>query len=268
MDKSTAASNAVRLINLANDNLDLRPSMIKAVCSYFDLMKDEVLSQADRLFMHYLANQAGLPQYYYPMLNIGEEVDEEICLQTFSKYIQECDLVVGEGVMLHRYQKEVLDLFKEEQSNRYFLSAATSFGKTFLIYEIVRKMNYSNIALIFPTISLLSENIFKIYTNPEYAWVKNNYTIHTLSDTEITGDRNILIFTPERYLSFIDKNKGVGLDFVFVDEVYKLDNGFIIDEVPQENERDVAYRIALYELLRDDNTDELLVGQYITLKTM
>ena len=61
MDKSTAASNAVRLINLANDNLDLRPSMIKAVCSYFDLMKDEVLSQADRLFMHYLANQAGLP---------------------------------------------------------------------------------------------------------------------------------------------------------------------------------------------------------------
>lgn len=268
MDKSTAASNAVRLINLANDNLDLRPSMIKAVCSYFDLMKDEVLSQADRLFMHYLANQAGLPQYYYPMLNIGEEVDEEICLQTFSKYIQECDLVVGEGVMLHRYQKEVLDLFKKEQSNRYFLSAATSFGKTFLIYEIVRKMNYSNIAFIFPTISLLSENIFKIYTNPEYAWVKNNYTIHTLSDTEITGDRNILIFTPERYLSFIDKNKGVGLDFVFVDEVYKLDNGFIIDEVPQENERDVAYRIALYELLRDDNTDALLVGPYITFPTM
>ena len=166
MDKSTAASNAVRLINLANDNLDLRPSMITVVCSYFDLMKDEVLSQADRLFMHYLANQAGLPQYYYPMLHIGEEVDEEICLQTFSKYIQECDLVVGEGVMLHRYQKEVLDLFKEEQSNRYFLSAATSFGKTFLIYEIVRKMNYSNIALIFPTISLLSVNIFKIYTNP------------------------------------------------------------------------------------------------------
>ena len=70
------------------------------------------------------------------------------------------------------------------------------------------------------------------------------------------------------YLSFIDKNKGVGLDFVFVDEVYKLDNGFIIDEVPQENERDVAYRIALYELLRDDNTDALLVGPYITFPTM
>ena len=149
MDKSTAASNAIRLINQAKYNMDIRPSMIEAVCSYFDFMKGKTLSQADRLFMHYLANQAGLPQYYYPMLNIGEDVDEEVCLQTFSKYIQESDLIVGEGVMLHRYQKEVLELFKKGQSNRYFLSAATSFGKTFLIYEVVRKMKYSNVAFIF-----------------------------------------------------------------------------------------------------------------------
>ena len=108
-----------------------------------------------------------------------------------------------------------------------------------------------------------SENIFKIYTKPEYAWIKNNFTIHTLSDTEIFGERNILIFTPERYLSFLDKNNELNLDFVFVDEVYKLDNGFIIDETPQENERDVAYRIALYELLKVDTTDALLVGPYI-----
>lgn len=53
------------------------------------------------------------------------------------------------------------------------------------------------------------------------------------------------------------------LDFVFVDEVYKLDNDFIIDEVPQENERDVAYRIALHELLKSENTDSLLAGPYI-----
>ena len=129
-------------------------------------------------------------------------------------------------------------------------------------------MKYSNVAFIFPTISLLSENLFKIYTKPEYEWIKNYYAIHTLSDAEITGDRNLLIFTPERYLSFIDKNNNLGLDFVFVDEVYKLDNGFIIDEVHQENERDVAYRIALYELLKNDNTDALLVGPYITFPTI
>lgn len=263
MDKSKAAINAIKLINQAKENIDLRPLMIKAVCSYFDLMKDSELSQADKLFMHYLANQAGIPQYYYPMLNVGTDVDEEVSLQTFCNYVQESSMIVGDGVMLHRYQKEVLNMFTKEHRNRYFLSAATSFGKTFLIYEIVRKMRYSNIAFIFPTISLLSENIFKIYTKPEYAWIKDNYTIHTLSDTEIQGERNIFIFTPERYLSFLDKNDGLNLDFVFVDEVYKLDNGFIIDEMPQENERDVAYRIALYELLKNENTDALLVGPYI-----
>ena len=263
MDKSTAASNAIKIINQASENINLRPYMIKAVCSYFDLMKDEELSQADKLFMHYLANKAGIPQYYYPMLKIGDTVDEEVSLQTFSNFTQESSLVVGENIMLHKYQKEVLNLFEGERRNRYFLSAATSFGKTFLIYEIIRKMEYSNIALIFPTVSLLSENIFNIYTKHEYSWIKNNYTIHTLSETDSMGERNFFIFTPERYLSFIDKNDELNLDFVFVDEVYKLDNGFIIDETQQENERDVAYRIALYELLKHENTDALLVGPYI-----
>lgn len=265
MDKSTAAANAVRQINLAKEDMSVRPSMIKAVCTYFDMMKDETLSDADKFFLHYLANQAGLPQYYYPMLNTGADIVGDVGLQTLTNYIHESSLVVGEGVMLHRYQKEILDKFEKGRRNRFFLSAATSFGKTFLIYEIMRKMEYENVALIFPTISLLSENLFKIHTKQEYAWIKNRYHIHTLSETESLEGNNLYIFTPERFLSFLDKNKEVRLDFVFVDEVYKLDNGFIIDEVQQENERDVAYRIALYELLRDNHTDALLVGPYIVL---
>ena len=269
MDKSKAAADAIKLINQAKEDSNLQPLMIEAVCSFFDIMKGEELSQADRLFLHYLANQAGLPQYYYPMLNVGEYVDEEVTLQTFSNYINESSLIVGEGVMLHRYQKELLERFKRGQRNRIFLSASTSFGKTFLIYEIVRKMEYTNVAFIFPTLSLLSENLFKIHLSPEYKWVKDNYVIHTLSDKEEISGRNLFIFTPERFLSFLDKNKEIQLDFVFVDEIYKLDNGFIIDEdeVPQENERDVAYRIALHELLKHPHVDSLLAGPYIALPT-
>lgn len=132
MDKSEAAINAIKLINQAKVQIALRPLMIKAVCSYFDLMKDNELSQSDKLFMHYLSNQAGIPQYYYPMLNVGTDVDEEVSLQTFCNYVQESSMVVGDGVMLHRYQKEVLNMFLKGRRNRYFLSAATSFGKTFL----------------------------------------------------------------------------------------------------------------------------------------
>lgn len=266
MDKSTAAANAIKSINQAKIDSKLRPQMISAVCSYFDLMKGCQLSQADMSFMHYLANQAGLPQYFNPMLGVDPNYDEEFGLQGLYNYIRESNYVVGEGVMLHRYQKEVLDLFQVGQLNRFFLSAATSFGKTFLIYEILRKMEYNNVAFIFPTVSLLSENLFKIFNQTDYSWIKEGYTIHTLSDYTELKERNLFIFTPERYLSFLDKNGVIPLDFVFVDEVYKLDNGFIIDETPQENERDVAYRIALHELLRDDNTDALLVGPYIVFQ--
>ena len=66
MDKSEAARNAIISINQAKENPMLRPAMIDAVCTYFDGMKGMALSHADRMFMHYLSNQAGLPQYYHP----------------------------------------------------------------------------------------------------------------------------------------------------------------------------------------------------------
>ena len=56
MDKSTAAAHAIGLINQVKEHKELRPSMIKAVCSYFDFMRGKELSQADKLFLHYLAN--------------------------------------------------------------------------------------------------------------------------------------------------------------------------------------------------------------------
>lgn len=265
MDKSAAASNVVKLVNLAKQDLSARPDMIKEVCAYFDMMKATKLSHADRLFMHYLANQAGLPQYYDPMLRIGSDVDENLSLQTLSHYINESDLVVGEGIMLHRYQKEIIDRFGKGQTNRYFLSASTSFGKTFLIYEIIRKMQFRNVILIFPTIALMSENLSKIYTNAKYKWIKNLYKIHTLSDIDEYGQQNIFIYTPERYLSYMDKNadRRLHIDFVFVDEAYKIDNSFVIDQEEQENERDVTYRVALYYLLQDVGIDCLLAAPYV-----
>ena len=39
MDKSKAAADAVKLINQAKEDSNLQPLMIKAVCSFFDIMK-------------------------------------------------------------------------------------------------------------------------------------------------------------------------------------------------------------------------------------
>jgi hypothetical protein len=88
----------------------------------------------------------------------------------------------------------------------------------------------------------------------------------TLSDIDNNyGEFNIFIFTPERFLSFLDKNnENLDLDFIFVDEVYKIDNGYIIDNEARENERDVAYRMSIfYGLSRFPNIDILLAGPYI-----
>jgi hypothetical protein len=124
-------------------------------------------------------------------------------------------------------------------------------------------MNYDNIVLIFPTIALLSENYERIVSDFNYSFFRDNYNIHTLSDVTEFGRKNLFIYTPERFLSFIDKNeKIINFNFVFIDEVYKIDNDYLIDDKLKENERDVAYRLAVYYSLKD-NADILLSGPYI-----
>ena len=192
MDKQQSAANVVRLINKAKEDSSKQPSMIKEVCSFFDFMRGKPLSRVDKIFLQYIANQAGVPQYYCPMLNIDDYGDDEINMLTFSNYVRESSLVVDGDVILHRYQKQFLDGFSPGEQNRFFLSASTSFGKTFLIYEILKKMKYNNVVFIFPTISLLSENLFRIYLDLKFQWVRDEYSIHTQSDIIEESQRNIL----------------------------------------------------------------------------
>ncbi len=237
---------------------------IKKVCQYFDYIKEYELTESDITLLLFLANEAGLPQYYDLLKNkyTAKEVSEEnINLITLSSYIYDSSLITN-GTKLHRYQKEVLERFKLEGRNRYVLTAPTSFGKTYIVFEILNKLKYRNVLLIFPSISLLSENYSKLRETDVFS----DYKIHTLSEEEyIETEKNIFIFTPERYLSFLDKNKLLRFDFAFVDEVYKIDNSFIIDqETTGENERDIAYRLALEYICRS-STDLLLAGPYMSL---
>ena len=156
-------------------------------------------------------------------------------MTTMASLMNESSLYLSKNYKLHRYQKEILDKFRKDKQNRYFLSASTSFGKTHLVYDIIEKMEYKNIVLIFPTVALLSENLERILTQNSYKYIKSNYKIHTLSEIDITDDKNIFIYTPERFLSFTDKNK-IDFDFVFIDEIYKLDNDYIVDNTTKENE--------------------------------
>lgn len=237
---------------------------VKDVCRYFDFVKNEPLSTSDLKFLKYISNIAGIPHYYDLLFSkfYHKELIDEFDLNTFSSMLYESTLHIDENIKIHKYQKNILNMYDLKRENRFFLSATTSFGKTFLIYEIIKKMQYKNIVLIFPTIALLSENYERIMIDQNYSYFHNNFHIHTLSEITETGEKNIFIFTPERYLSFMDKNSDLPIDFVFVDEIYKIDNEYIIDSINKENERDTAYRVALYYIL-SKTKDVLLVGPYI-----
>lgn len=274
MDRIERAIDVARALNLYNTGKLPIHEFITKVCSYYDYMKNVALSLADKEFLIHLANKAGIPHYYDMLKNTqsGETLTfegEELGLATFSAMLHESSLYTDEKNKLHRFQKEILQLFRIGERNRFFLSASTSFGKTHLTYEVIKKMKYQNVILIFPTVALLTENLSRLKEKETYSYFnEQGYAIHTLSDgEEAYGECNIFIFTPERYLSFLDKNVNrVKTDFVFVDEVYKIDNEYMDNDQDEEKEhdRDLAYRMAIYYALQDQFIDLMLAGPYIT----
>lgn len=268
MDRQERTLDVVIALNQFQNKELSRHTFLEKVCDYFDFIKNKELDDSDYRFLIHLSSKAGVPHYYDILDKFNDDKillknEENIKLDVISALIFESSLYTNENSKLHLYQKEILDLFKKGSLNRFFLSASTSFGKTHLVYEIINKMNYKNIILIFPSIALLSENLSKL--KEQKIKLISEYKIHTLSDSEIDLElNNILIFTPERYLSFLDKNKEINIDFIFVDEVYKIDNSYIIDDESKENERDIAYRMALFfGLTSYSNVDLFLAGPYI-----
>jgi len=264
MDKIKEATTVIVGINQYRNGEIKDYDLIKTVCSFFDKIKEEDISEADLRFLKYIANTIGIPQYFQFLDKFNNEISiADIDLNTLSAIIYESTLNLDENNQVHKYQKRILDRFIPGSLNRFFLSASTSFGKTHIVFDIIRKMEYQNVVLIFPTVALLSENLERLTATDNYLYFLDNYSIHTLSEVQELDDKNLFIYTPERFLSFMEKGANrIDFDFAFIDEVYKIDNEYIIDEEVRENERDVAYRLAVFESLKPD-VDALLAGPYI-----
>lgn len=179
--------------------------------------------------------------------------------------------------LLDKRQKEVIDKFMSLDQRRILVSAPTSFGKTFLLREIIylNREIYKNILLLFPTIALLNENTDSINQliqglKLEYKVINNVYS--GIEDSE----KHIFILTPERALKLLADNTSLNIDFFFFDEVYKIDEDFARNEdsyvnVEEKHERQdsgnraKAFRIVLY-LLAKSVKDYYLAGPYLNLK--
>lgn len=264
MDRISETSFIITQLNKYSKHEIPDDDFIKSVCRYYDQIKNCELNEYDYYFLKYVSDKSGIPLYFDMLNRFSHDLSiSNINLQMFSSMLYESTLYTDKKTHIHKYQKEILDKFNNNEINRFLLTASTSFGKTFLIYEIIRKMKYRNILLIFPSIALLAENLEKILTNEDYLFIKNTYKIFTLSEIDELGDNNIFIYTPERYLSFTEKNK-IDFDFIFIDEIYKIDNEFEMDDEIKENERDTAYRLTSI-LTSNLNCDFLLAGPYIKI---
>lgn len=189
------------------------------------------------------------------------------------------------GFTLDRMQKLALDTF-ELGNKKLFLSAPTSFGKTFLLKEIIyrNRDKYNNIVIVLPTVALLME-----VTEDLSSFFKQHqlvYDIHNsvYRDLQI-GNRNVFILTPERVLRLLALYPALSIDFFFYDEIYKIDEDIASDnedDGPEKietgdnsignstnhhNHRAVAFRLALYFLLRRTPSC-YLAGPFIKLSSL
>ena len=76
---------------------------------------------------------------------------------------------------MHPEQIQILNEIKSHDA--IIVSAPTSFGKTFCVFEYIARTQPQNIVLIVPTLALVDEYIKKIIK--KYTLCFNSYKVHT-----------------------------------------------------------------------------------------
>ncbi len=257
----------VKAINLYDESDKKFEDLKEIVCEISDqqIQFDNPLTKE----LLYIASQK-LRTFGYNKLNnlsLPSDLEQRNITYVYKNEVINEYYTTETGVQLDKFQKNIIDEFQTLEKKRMLVSAPTSFGKTFLLREIIfqNQKIYKNILLVFPTISLLNENVDNFYEFRRKH--KIPYEIINNTHMEIVSEQNIFILTPERVLKLLSDNPSLKFDFFFMDEVYKIDNFFNLSSnlgEEDENERDKVFRIVLYLLSKQIN-DYYLAGPYIDL---
>lgn len=170
--------------------------------------------------------------------------------------------ILNSDIYLTNEQMECLSLLED---NSLFISAPTSFGKTYIALEYIsRHIDLLNtIVFIVPTVSLMNELRKKCYK-----YFGKIYKIIT-SEAELELNRQslkkLMIFVPERINAIKVKEylEDVSIDFSVYDEIYKLNSNF---EKKDSKTRDDSRLIIMnyaYKYLIENSKKMLLLGPFI-----
>lgn len=147
---------------------------------------------------------------------------------------------IDKNISLHPEQMQIIEKIREE--NALIISAPTSFGKTFCVFEYIAKYKPHNVVLIVPTLALVEEYFRKIIR--KYRSAFNDYKVHTnvVENDVFTSDKNnIFILTHDRIVNENLCERLPKIDFLVIDEVYKL-------ETDKSNDRVLVLNMAYYRL--------------------
>ena len=174
-----------------------------------------------------------------------------------------------DSITLDKTQKEVVELFQSLCPKRMLVSAPTSYGKTFLLREILflNRDRYKNILLVFPTVALLLENAGIL------SWFVNKYSldyriIKTVDDACADDGDKIFVFTPERALQLLASFPNLKLDFFFFDEIYKIDEDYCNDELDEKHDDNAEVKKPQQEVsfLDEDRGKTFRIALYLLSK--
>jgi hypothetical protein len=170
-----------------------------------------------------LAEECGL----YPYVNSDK-------LSLFSQSVIEAHAVqLDEKLYLHSKQMEIL--LRLLAGENVILSAPTSFGKSMLVDAFLSYKSPDTVVMLLPTIALIDETRRRLTRR-----FGDRYSvITTVNDEYDSSSPTIFVLTQERFLQRKDVKK---IDFLFVDEFYKLDP-------TRKDDRYENLNIALYQAL-------------------
>ncbi|HHQ6552130.1 TPA: DEAD/DEAH box helicase [Serratia fonticola] len=141
--------------------------------------------------------------------------DKDTFIKTLSDSFS--DNFVANGITLTQQQSDMNYFLQESVENDVAIVAPTSYGKSNIIIEEIKKNPHGNRCVIVPSKALISQtknNIIKVYTT--------KVKVITHPEMYKGHEDNIFVLTQERASKLLSKNKDFYFDILLIDEAHNL----------------------------------------------